>query len=93
MAVRQKSDSNSGNTKKPRVQTILPEPLLAKLEAHATEQGVSVSEATRDIIRDFFAIREAAGIPIEKRLTPTTDGDKSERLLQLIELGKAAGII
>ena len=94
VAVRQKSDSKSGKLKKPRVQCILTEPQLAKLEAFAEEEGLSVSAAAAHCIREFFAGREAVASTGSEPLGPfSTDDGKMAKLVELLKAGKAAGII
>ena len=93
MAVRQKSDSKTGVIKKPRVQVVMSEPLLVKLEAFAAEEGWSVSKSSEFIIRQFFEMRGALNSRGAQPLTPAEDPAKHDKLLKLIELGKAAGIL
>lgn len=93
MAVRQKSDSKTGTIKKPRIQVVVSEPLLAKLEAFAAEEGWSVSKSSEFIIRQFFETRGAMDSAGAKHLAPVDEPGQHQKLLQLIELGKAAGLL
>ena len=93
MAVRQKSDSKTGTVKKPRIQCVLSEPLLAKLEEFAAAEGWSVSRSTEHILRQFFETRGAMAEAGAKPLAPVDEPGQHQKLLQLLELGKAAGLL
>ena len=100
MAIRQKSDSKSGRTKKPRVQAILPEPLLAQLEAYAEAEGMNTSEAVREIIRGFFndraqnpSSRPTGNYSLSKPSVEEDETEKMAKLLKLMQLAKQAELI
>ena len=58
MAVRQKSEL-TGKPRKPRIQTVVSEELLEKLEADAEKRGISMSRLTEEILRAHYEGRSA----------------------------------
>ena len=98
MAIRQASPA-TGKPKKPRIQAIVTEELLAQLEEYAESEGLSVSRAVDEILRRFFREREAGDIAPDSAPKATitkaepNDDESMEKMRKVIELAKMAGVL
>lgn len=106
MAVRQKSDSKTGNIKKPRVQVVMSEGLLAQLEEFAEKESWSVSKSCEFIIRQYFNDNpihhqnqhDKANDPPSDAWVPADSDDtpdlaQMQKLFQIMKMAKEAGVL
>ena len=93
MAVRQKSEL-TGKPRKPRIQTVVSEELLEKLEADAEKRGISMSRLTEEILRAHYEDRSVRpGPDLESNDDPgSTDGDMM-KVFRMIKQMKEAGLL
>lgn len=93
MAVRQKSEL-TGKPRKPRIQTVVSEELLEKLEADAQKRGISMSRLTEEILRAHYEGRSVRPGPDMEGDgdAGSTDGDMV-KVMKMIKAMKEAGLL
>ena len=95
MAVRQKSEL-TGKPRKPRIQTVVSEELLQKLEADAEKRGISMSRLTEEILRAHYedrSVRPGPDMEMEgDGDAGSTDGDMV-KVMKMIKAMKEAGLL
>jgi len=93
MAVRQKSEL-TGKPRKPRIQTVVSEELLEKLETDAQKRGISMSRLTEEILRAHYEGRSARPGPDMEGDgdAGSTDGDMV-KVMKMIKAMKEAGLL
>ena len=93
MAVRQKSEL-TGKPRKPRIQTVVSEELLQKLEADAEKRGISMSRLTEEILRAHY---EGRSVRPEPDMDDDDDaGSNTDEVVQMFKMFKKmqeAGLI
>ena len=93
MAVRQKSEL-TGKPRSPRIQAVISESLLEKLEAYAKARELSVSRAVDEILRRFFDDRPSvkASRISEEDGTPSNPDD-IVHMFKMFKKMQEAGLI
>lgn len=104
MAVRQAS-ATTGKPKRPRIQAIVSERLLAKIEAYAKKNGWSVSRTVEEICSAYLdgwnpeqdtnpnpSSRPAEGT-YELKKTEPDEAEKLMKLMQMMKLAKESGLL
>ena len=96
MAVRQKSEL-TGKPRKPRIQTVVSEELLEKLEADAEKRGISMSRLTEEILRAHYEGRSVRPGPDMDGVDDDGDvGSNPDEIVQMFKMFKKmqeAGLI
>ena len=102
MAVRQAS-ATTGKPKRPRIQAIVSERLLVKIEAYAKKNGWSVSRCVEEICSAYLdgwnpkdetnpSSRPAEGT-YELKKTEPDEAEKLMKLMQMMKLAKESGLL
>ena len=102
VAVRQESAAGTGRIKRPRLQIVVSEPTVEKVEALAKERGMSVSATCAWILERHFEQKEAMATgqaPISDA-TPQQvfravqgNDDSYQKFVKVLQLAKEAGVL
>ena len=92
MAVRQKSEL-TGKPRKPRIQTVVSEELLEKLEADAEKRGISMSRLTEEILRAHYEGRSVRPRPDMDDDDAGSNTDEVVQMFKMFKKMQEAGLI
>ena len=92
MAVRQKSEL-TGKPRKPRIQTVVSEELLEKLEADAEKRGISMSRLTEEILRAHYEGRSVRPGPDMDDDDAGSNLDEVVQMFKMFKKMQEAGLI